>query len=156
MVGLWECCSITPGGRSSTLGVSCKMQYSFGAPNGPLDYYLIYGPEPKKVVETYAWLTGPTPLPPLWSLGFQQSRYSYYPQAKVMEIADRLRADHIPADALYLDIDYQKENRPFTVDTVKFPDFSGMLKELAAKQFTGGRDYGSPHREAAERGLCAL
>ena len=36
-----------------------------------------------------------------------------------MEIADRLRADHIPADALYLDIDYQDHNRPFTVDTAK-------------------------------------
>ena len=116
-------------------GRELQNEYSFGAPNGPLDYYLIYGPEPKEVVQTYAWLTGPTPLPPLWSLGFQQSRYSYYPQAKVMEIADRLRADHIPADALYLDIDYQNENRPFTVDTVKFPDFSGMLKELSAKEF---------------------
>ncbi len=116
-------------------GRELQDEYSFGAPNGPVDYYLMYGPEPKKVVETYAWLTGPTPLPPMWSLGFQQSRYSYYPQAKVMEIANRLRADRIPTDALYLDIDYQNENRPFTVDTVKFPDFSGMLKELSAKEF---------------------
>jgi alpha-glucosidase len=110
-------------------------QYSFGAPNGPVDYYLMYGPDPKHVVETYAWLTGPTPLPPLWTLGFQQSRYSYYPQSRVTEIADRLRADHIPADAIYLDIDFQKNNRPFTVDTDKFPDFPGMIKDLAAKEF---------------------
>jgi len=110
-------------------------QYSFGAPNGPVDYYLMYGPDPKHVVETYAWLTGPTPLPPLWSLGFQQSRYSYYPEARVMEIANRLRADRIPADALYLDIDYQDHNRPFTVDTAKFPHFSQMIHELAQKSF---------------------
>jgi alpha-glucosidase len=110
-------------------------QYSFGAPDGPVDYYLMYGPDPKHVVETYAWLTGPTPLPPLWSLGFQQSRYSYYPESRVIEIADRLRADHIPADAIYLDIDYQDHNRPFTVDTAKFPHFSQMIHELAQKQF---------------------
>ena len=116
-------------------GRELEKEYSFGAPNGPVDYYLMYGPEPKKVVEAYAWLTGTTPLPPLWSLGFQQSRYSYYPQTRVMEIADRLRADRIPADALYLDIDYQEKNRPFTVDTVRFPNFSGLVKELAAKQF---------------------
>ncbi|GAC1362124.1 MAG: glycoside hydrolase family 31 protein [Acidobacteriaceae bacterium] len=116
-------------------GRELQDQYSFGAPNGPVDYYLMYGPEPRKVVETYAWLTGPTPLPPLWSLGFQQSRYTYYPQSRVMEIADRLRADHIPTDALYLDIDYQKENRPFTVDTVRFPDFPRLIRELSAKQF---------------------
>ncbi|MCU1323156.1 MAG: Alpha-glucosidase [Acidobacteriaceae bacterium] len=110
-------------------------QYTFTAPNGPADYYLLYGPTPKQVVETYAWLTGPTPLPPLWSLGFQQSRYSYTPETKVIEIADRLRADHIPADAIYLDIDYQEKNRPFTVDAVTFPHFSQMVQDLAKKNF---------------------
>ncbi len=37
--------------------------YSFGSVTGPIDYYLIYGPDPKRVMESYAWLTGPTPLP---------------------------------------------------------------------------------------------
>jgi alpha-glucosidase len=109
--------------------------YSFGALSGPLDYYLWYGPTPKQVVETYAWLTGTTPLPPIWSLGYQQSRYSYTPQSRVIEIADRLRADRIPADAIYLDIDFQEQNRPFTVDRNRFPDFSGMIAQLAAKDF---------------------
>ncbi len=105
------------------------------APAGPLDYYLLYGPEPKDVVERYAWLTGPTPLPPIWALGYQQSRWSYAPQAKVEEIADHLRADHIPADVLWLDIDYQYKYRPFTVDQTSFPDFAGLIHDLSAKQF---------------------
>jgi alpha-glucosidase len=109
--------------------------YSFGAVNGPLDYYLLYGPAPKHVIESYAWLTGPPPLPPLWSLGYQQSRYSYYPQSKVLEIADRLRADKIPADAIYLDIDYQEKNRPFTVNQERFPDFTGMIAKLKTENF---------------------
>jgi alpha-glucosidase len=109
--------------------------YSFGAVNGPLDYYLLYGPAPKQVVESYAWLTGPPPLPPLWTLGFQQSRYSYYPQSRVLEVADRLRSDKIPADAIYLDIDYQEENRPFTVDHERFPDFPGMIAQLKKENF---------------------
>jgi alpha-glucosidase len=109
--------------------------YSFGAPDGTVDYYLMYGPGPKQVVEDYAWLTGPTPIPPLWSLGFQQSRYSYYPEAKVREIADRLRADRIPADAIYLDIDYQQNNRPFTVNRERFPAFEQMIKDLASQHF---------------------
>jgi alpha-glucosidase len=109
--------------------------YSFGSANGPLDYYVFYGPTPRHVVETYAWLTGTMPLPPLWSLGFQQSRYSYTPQARVIEVADRMRADHIPCDVLYLDIDYQQDNRPFTVDHNRFPDFPSMISQLAAKNF---------------------
>jgi alpha-glucosidase len=120
---------------SFDFGKESANAYSFGAPDGPVDYYLLYGPGPKQVVETYAWLTGPTPLPPLWSLGFQQSRYSYYPEARVREIADRLRADKIPADAIYLDIDYQQDNRPFTVNRERFPAFEQMVKDLALQHF---------------------
>ena len=109
--------------------------YSFGAVNGPLNYYILYGPAPKQVVESYAWLTGTPPLPPLWSLGYQQSRYSYVPQARVLQVAARLRADHIPADAIYLDIGYQDKNRPFTVDKNLFPDFPGMVAQLHKENF---------------------
>jgi alpha-glucosidase len=94
--------------------------YSFGAVDGPLNY---------------AWLTGKPPLPPLWTFGFQQSRYTYYPQSRVLEVADRLRADKIPADAIYLDIEFQDKNFPFTIDCAKFPDFSGMVAQLKAKNF---------------------
>ncbi len=110
-------------------------RYTFSAPAGPLDYYVLYGPEPKQVIEAYAWLTGPTPLPPLWALGYQQSRYSYTPQTKVEEVASHLRADHIPSDVIWLDIDYQDKNRPFTVNTQTFPDFPGLVHTLAAKHF---------------------
>jgi alpha-glucosidase len=109
--------------------------YSFGAASGPLDYYFFYGPSPKRVVETYAWLTGTPPLPPLWSLGFQQSRYSYMTQSRVLEVANRFRTDSIPADAIYLDIDFQEKNRPFTVNKEAFPDFSAMIAQLKAENF---------------------
>ncbi|MDE3186626.1 MAG: DUF4968 domain-containing protein [Acidobacteriota bacterium] len=107
--------------------------YSFGSEGGPLDFYILYGPAPKHVVETWAWLTGKTPIPPLWSLGFQQSRYSYYPEAEVRRIASRLRSERIPADVIWLDIDYQLKNRPFTVDPERFPHFDQMIKDLKAE-----------------------
>ena len=116
-------------------GLADPGRYTFGALDGPLDYYLIYGPEPRQVVTAWAWLTGPTPLPPLWALGFQQSRYSYFPESQLREVAARLRQDRIPADVLWMDIDYQKENRPFTVNRTAFPDFEGMLRDLAAHHF---------------------
>ncbi len=109
--------------------------YSFGAVAGPVDYYFFYGPDAKQVVKTYAWLTGKPPLPPLWSFGFQQSRYSYTPQSRVLEVANHLRADRIPSDAIYLDIDYQEKNRPFTVDRSAFPDLPRMIAQLKAENF---------------------
>ena len=110
-------------------------RYTFGALDGPIDYYLLYGPEPKKVITTWAWLTGPSPLPPLWALGFQQSRYSYFPETQLREIATRLRKDRIPSDVVWLDIDFQHENWPFTVNKEAFPNFPGMVKDLAAEHF---------------------
>ena len=111
-------------------GKQMRDAVAFGAEGGPLDYYFIYGPTPKQVVEGYAYLTGKPPLPPLWSLGFQQSRYSYFPESQIREVAARLRADKIPSDVVYLDIDYQDRNRPFTVNTKAFPNFAGLVADL--------------------------
>ncbi len=108
--------------------------YTFGAVDGPIDLYVVLGPTPRQVVEAYAWLTGTPPLPPKWAFGYQQSRYSYSPEKKLMDVADRLRADHIPADAVFLDIDYQYKNRPFTVDKEAFPDLAATVAKLKSMQ----------------------
>jgi alpha-glucosidase len=120
---------------SFDFGKEIDRVYSFGAEGGPIDYYLLYGPEPKRVVENYAWLTGLPPLPPLWTLGYQQSRFSYETEAELRQVAEKLRSDRIPADALYLDIDYQEKNRPFTVDGEKFPNFVPLLADLKKEEF---------------------
>ncbi|HVU51937.1 MAG TPA: TIM-barrel domain-containing protein, partial [Polyangia bacterium] len=116
-------------------GKQARDTYSFGAEGGALDYYFIDGPDPKAVLARYADLTGKAPLPPLWSLGFQQCRYSYYPEARVREIARTFRAKKIPADVIYLDIDYQKDNRPFTIDADRFPHFDQMIADLGHEGF---------------------
>ena len=120
--------------RSSfDFGKESEGQLSFGAEGGELDYYFIAGPQPARVLERYTALTGRTPLPPMWALGFQQSRYSYTPQARVREVASMLRKERIPADAIYLDIDYQDGYAPFTVDRKAFPDFVRMIADLRAQ-----------------------
>lgn len=112
------------------LGKSERAAFSFGAEGGSVDYYVMAGKDPKQVVEDYAYLTGPAPLAPMWSLGFQQSRWSYLTQQEAKGVADRLRGDKIPADVLWLDIDYQDRNRPFTVNKQTYPDLAGLVKRL--------------------------
>jgi alpha-glucosidase len=111
-------------------GKQARDFYSFGADGGPLDYYFIYGPAPKNVVQTFTSLVGRSSLPPLFALGFQQSRYSYEPESQVREIAGEFRKRRIPLDVLYLDIDYQQDNHPFSINRQKFPNFEGMVKDL--------------------------
>jgi alpha-glucosidase len=103
---------------------------AIGSAAGPIDYYLIYGPSVHCVVERYTDLTGKQPLTPAWALGFQQSRYSYMSATEVRGIADRLRAERIPADVIWLDIDFQDRNRPFTTNPVTFPDLPALARDL--------------------------
>ncbi|HYP53152.1 MAG TPA: glycoside hydrolase family 31 protein, partial [Pyrinomonadaceae bacterium] len=120
------------------MGKTDPARYTFGAAGGELNYYVFTGGEsrsPKTVVRDYTELTGRTPLPPLWALGFQQSRYSYFPEARVREVARGLRERRIPADVLYFDIDYMDGYRVFTWNREHFPDPPKMLRDLRAEGF---------------------
>lgn len=119
--------------RSSfDFGKESRDYYSFGADGGEINYYFFAGPEPKKIIENYTALTGRMPLPPLWTLGYQQCRYSYFPEKRAYEIVERLREDKIPADTIYFDIDYQNGNAPFTVSREYFPNFEKMIADFKA------------------------
>ena len=108
---------------------------TFGVAGGDLDYYFIHGPTPKQVVERYTALTGRMPLPPLWALGYNQCRYSYYPESKVLWLAETFRQKKIPADVIWLDIHYLDNYRPFTWDPRRFPTPQKMLSQLRAEHF---------------------
>ncbi|HMA48981.1 MAG TPA: TIM-barrel domain-containing protein, partial [Magnetospirillaceae bacterium] len=108
-------------------GASHPDQLSFGADNGPIDYYLFAGPDPKAVLEAYGWLTGTPPLPPLWAFGFQQSHFGYQSGQVVRDIAERMRRDKIPADVMWFDINVLDRNRAFTTDEARFPDFPKLV-----------------------------
>jgi len=116
-------------------GKASRDTYSFGADGGELDYYFFYGPDPKRVVGDFTRLVGRTPLPPLFALGYQQCRYSYYPESRLREVASEFRKRKIPADVVYLDIDYQQNNRPFTIDRKRFPTFEKMITDLNSEGF---------------------
>ncbi len=108
---------------------------TFGAEGGELDYYFINGPHPKQVIERYTALTGRMPMPPRWALGYHQSRYSYYPESRVRLLANAFREKAIPADVIWLDIDFQDNYKPFTWDRGRFPDPKRLISDLAAQGF---------------------
>ncbi len=109
--------------------------FSFGAEGGELNYYFFAGPDPKKVIAEYTALVGRASLPPLWSLGYQQCRYSYYPEARAREVVRLFREKKIPADVIYFDIDYQQGNAPFTINREYFPHFEQMIVDFRAQGF---------------------
>lgn len=108
---------------------------SYTVDRGELDLYVIAGPRVGDVVERYTALTGRMPMPPRWSLGHQQSRWSYMNEAKVRSIARSFRVRDIPTDVIYLDIHYMDRYRDFTFDAKRFPDPKQLTADLAAQGF---------------------
>ena len=111
-------------------GASNNRFSSFGARGGEMNYYFIYNKNLADIITSYTTLTGRMKMPPLWSLGYQQNRYTYYPDTEVMRIAQTLREKKIPADGITLDIHYMDQYQLFTWDKNRFPDPVGLSANL--------------------------
>ena len=102
----------------------------FDARGGDLVYYVFCGPEPRDVVRSYTELTGRIPMPPMWSLGHQQSRWSYMSEEEIRNLADTFRERDIPCDVIHFDIDYMDGFRVFTWNNEAFPEPKKLLSDL--------------------------
>jgi alpha-glucosidase len=124
---------------------SSRTQFNFGASNdrfasitadgGDLNYYFINGNSVADILKSYTHITGRMPLPPLWSIGYQQCRYSYYPDREVISIAENFRERDFPGDAIVLDIHYMDAYKIFTWDKKHFPDPKSMISKLKTLGF---------------------
>ena len=135
-------------------------EYSFATGGPDLCYYFLWGPSPAQVLERYTMLTGRMPLPPLWALGYSQSRWGYSSQQELESVAAEFRRRAIPCDALYLDTDHMDRKRSFTWDSQRFPQPEEMLARLRQQGFRtvtivdpgirAARGY-SPYEEGRKR-----
>lgn len=107
----------------------------FGADGGDMNYYFFGAQSVAKIIEDYTWLTGRMEMPPLWSLGYQQCRWSYMSAAEVLDIAARFRKEKIPADVMYCDIDYMDGFKIFTWNKETFPNPKAFVAKLKAMNF---------------------
>ena len=97
---------------------------------GELDYFVLTGPTPAAVTEQLTRLTGRPFMPPLWALGYHQSRWGYKTEAQMCGLAREFRGRNIPLDVLHFDIDYMRGYRDFTWDAERFPNPKGLLADL--------------------------
>ena len=135
----------SPGGRAAgsfldngyraVYELSPAEEYRIHVAGGHYVEYVFAGPAIPDIVAAYTGLTGRIAPPPLWALGYHQCRWFDYTQEAVEGIAARHRAEEIPCDGLWLDIEYMSGYRVFTWDTAKFPDPPGMLARLGEQGF---------------------
>jgi alpha-glucosidase len=116
-------------------GATSADQLVFRADGPAFPVIVIEGASALEVVRALTKLTGLPPLPAKWTLGYHQCRYSYYPEARVREIARNFRERDIPCDVIWYDIDYYESFRVFTFDPVYFPDPKKLNADLLADGF---------------------
>ena len=114
---------------------SAPDEIRFTADGPAFPVIVIEGDSPIEVVQKLTKLTGLPPLPAKWTLGYHQCRYSYFPEARVREIADGFRSRKIPCDVIWFDIDYYESFRCFTFDRGYFPDPKKLNADLLAQGF---------------------
>lgn len=96
-------------------------QLIVGSSEGEPNVWFLVDDTLRGLTAKFQRLLGTTPLPPLWSLGFHQSRWGYGGERDLLEL-DRLFERHgIPCSGLWLDLDYMDGYRVFTVDQGQFP-----------------------------------
>jgi len=104
--------------------------FHFGADDGEMNYYFFGGASVARILEDYTALTGRTPMPAMWSLGFQQSRWGYDSQQQLLDIAKTFRDKKLPADVMVSDIPYMDNYKVFTWNPKGFPDPKGMMQQM--------------------------
>lgn len=111
-------------------GASNNRFASFYADSGEMNYYFIYGSTVAEIIREYTHLTGRMEMPPMWSIGYQQCRYSYYPDKEVLNLARTFREKDIPADTIVFDIHYMDQYKIFTWSQRDFSDPKELLAQL--------------------------
>lgn len=119
------------------MGKESDDYYWYGIEEGNLDYYLIAGDNMPQILEGYTYLTGTTPAPQKWTLGYHQCRWSYMSDGEIRGIASKMRECGIPCDVIQLDIDYMDHYKVFTwtPDQKRYPDPAKLISDLSEDGF---------------------
>lgn len=107
----------------------------------PLELFFIASAEPAVIMREYARLTGLPELPPLWSLGYQQSHRTLASGEEVLQEARSFREKKLPCDALiYLGTGFcpsgwNTENGSFAWNQKVFSDPKRAISQLHEHHF---------------------
>lgn len=116
-----------------SLGSAQPDLVSYEAASGPLSCFIFHPQDPRNIMEPYTALTGRQPLPPLWALGYIQSRFGYENETEATNMVNQMVGQGFPLDAIVFDLQWQGgvgEMGNFKWDTGRFPDPEAMMQEF--------------------------
>ncbi|KAK0168914.1 hypothetical protein PV327_002670 [Microctonus hyperodae] len=102
----------------------------FISESGVIDVFFLLGPSPLDTFRQYTTLTGVTPLPQLFTLGYHQCRWNYNDEQDVIDVNRHFDQYNISMDVMWLDIEYTDNKKYFTWDSRKFSKPLEMIENL--------------------------
>jgi alpha-glucosidase len=126
----------TPGTDESRIFVEWQRtdrELILGSESGEPNLWIITGPTLRDVTTKLQRLVGVTPLPPMWSLGYHQSRWGYGGEKDLLELDSKFEELGIPCDGLWLDLDYMDGFRVFRTSKTMFPKGAAKTAAKLAK-----------------------
>jgi len=130
-----------PHGTFDLSGPKGRFQPAAAAKTLPLDLFLVSSTEPATILAEYARITGHPEMPPLWSLGYQQSHRTLASREEILAEAKTFREKNLPCDAMiYLSTGFcpsgwNTSNGSFVWNSSVFPDPETMIAELHKEHF---------------------
>ena len=126
-----------PGHVSYEIGSESVERVQFSVAGESLQYFIIYGPTPKQILERYTALTGRPASVPAWSYGLwlSTSFTANYDAQTVSSFIDAMAERDLPLSVFHFDCFWMREFNwcDFEWDPRTFPDPEGMLARLHEK-----------------------
>lgn len=83
-----------------------------------------------KLIQNFRKIIGKSYIPPLWAMGYMQSRWGYGSEEDLKRVYKMHQENDVPLDAIFLDIDYMEDFKDFSVNSTNFPDFPAAIKNM--------------------------
>lgn len=119
-----------------SLGSAISGLISYEATTGPMSCFVIRTPDPDSLAKPFTELTGRQPLPPIWTLGYIQSRFGYENETEASNMVNLMVDQGFPIDAIVFDLQWQGgvgEMGNLDWDLSRFPDPEAMMLDFRDK-----------------------
>lgn len=119
-----------PGKVTYDIGFTDKDLLTITVEEPDYEFYVFNEGSALDIINEFRTLIGKSYKAPLWGFGYGQSRWGYKNAEDIRKVVREHRENHLPLDAVYMDIDYMVRYEDFTVDEKAFPNFKNFVKEM--------------------------
>ena len=110
-----------------------QQETSFESLGNCADYYFMFGGSGKGVIAQMRDLTGQSPMMPLWTFGYFQSKERYKTQEELVGVVEKYRTLKVPIDGIIQDWQYWGRDsvwNSMSFDAKTYPDPVSMVDQI--------------------------